>query len=120
MTDQIAIVAEIRSGMKPALEKRLQDGPPFDLAGEGFERHEVFIGDTDVVFVFTGPGASSQLARMAATPALFRHVLAMTGIVAGPRLLQQRYRWDRHARDGPASDPFSVGSRAGDRDPATR
>src|SRR6476646_3052090 len=25
MTDQIAIVAEIRSGMKPALEKRLQD-----------------------------------------------------------------------------------------------
>jgi len=88
MTDQTAIVAEIRPGMKPALEKRLQEGPPFDLAAEGFERHEVFIGDKDVVFVFTGPGAVSQLARMAATPALFRHVLAMTGLLAAPRLRQ--------------------------------
>jgi hypothetical protein len=39
---------------------------------------------------------------MAATPALFRHVLAMTGLVAAPRLLQQTYRWDRHSGDEPA------------------
>ncbi|HXD69808.1 MAG TPA: hypothetical protein VN615_08090 [Gaiellales bacterium] len=102
MTNQTAIVAEIRPGMKPALEKRLQEGPPFDLAAEGFERHEVFVGDKDVVFVFTGPAAASQLARMAATPALFRHVLAMTGILAAPRMLQQTYRWDRHSDDEPA------------------
>jgi hypothetical protein len=102
MTSQTAIVAEIRPGMKPALEKRLQDGPPFDLAAEGFERHEVFVGDRDVVFVFTGPGAVSQLARMAATPALFRHVLAMTGLLAAPRLLQQTYGWDRQAGGDPA------------------
>ena len=102
MTSQTAIVAEIRPGMKPALEKRLQDEPPFDLAAEGFERHEVFVGDRDVVFVFTGPGAVSQLARMAATPALFRHVLAMTGLLAAPRLLQQTYGWDRQAGGDPA------------------
>lgn len=102
MTSQTAIVAEIRPGMKPALERRLRDGPPFDLAAEGFERHEVFVGDRDVVFVFTGPGAISQLARMAAAPALFRDVLAMTGLVAAPRLLQGAYRWDREAGDGPA------------------
>jgi hypothetical protein len=113
MTSQTAIVAEIRPGMKPALEKRLQDGPPFDLAAEGFERHEVFVGDKDVVFVFTGPGAASQLARMATTPALFRHVLAMTGIVAAPRVLQQTYRWDRPGREEPAPDPFRVGSWGG-------
>jgi hypothetical protein len=101
---QTAIVAEIRPGMRPALEKRLQDGPPFDLAAEGFERHEVFLGDSHVVFVFTGPGAVSQLARMAATPALFQHVLAMTGLVAAPRLLQQAYRWDLRAGDEQARD----------------
>lgn len=50
MTDQTAIVAEIRPGMKPPLEQRLQD-------------------------VFTGPAAASQLARLAATPAMFRQCL---------------------------------------------
>src|SRR4029079_12701726 len=99
--------------MKPALEKRLQEGPPFDLAAEGFERHEVFVGDKDVVFVFTAPAAASQLARMAETPALFRHVLAMTGILAAPRMLQQTYRWDRPAREEPAPDHLGVGSWGG-------
>jgi hypothetical protein len=64
----------------------------------------VFVGDRDVVFVFTGPGAVSQLARMAATPALFRHVLAMTGLVTAPRLLHQTYRWDRQSGDEPAQN----------------
>ena len=64
----------------------------------------MFVGDKNVVFVFTGPGAVSQHARMAATPALFRHVLAMTRLVAAPRLLQQTYRWDRQASDEPAQN----------------
>ncbi len=68
MTNQFAIVAEIRPGMKPALERTLEAGPPVDLAVECFEHHEVFMGDADVVFVFTGPAATSQLHRMASMP----------------------------------------------------
>jgi hypothetical protein len=108
VTNQIAIVAQIRPGMKAALERTLQAGPPFDLAGEGFERHEVFVGDTDVVFVFTGPAATSHLHRMASTPALFRHIIKMTGILTAPRLLQQTFRWDREARREPADHPVSA------------
>ena len=68
MTDQIAILAEIRPGKRADLERVLAEGPPFDLTKEGFEHHEVFVGDSDVVFVFTGPGAASQVRRMAGTP----------------------------------------------------
>jgi hypothetical protein len=102
MTDQIAIVAEIRPGKRADLEQALAAGPPFDLTKEGFEHHEVFLGDKDIVFVFTGPGAASQLRRMAATPELFRHVVKMTNLLAAPRLLQQTFRWDRRAPDGAA------------------
>ena len=55
------------------------------------------------MFIFTGQGAVSQLARMA-TPTLFRHVLVMTGLVSAPRLLEQAYRWDRPAGDEAAQN----------------
>jgi hypothetical protein len=95
MTDQIAILAEIRPGKRADLERALAQGPPFDLAKAGFEHHEVFLGDTDIVFVFTGAGAASQLRRMAATPELFRQAIHMSDILAAPRLLQQTFEWRR-------------------------
>ena len=66
MTDQVAILADIRPGKRAELERVLAQGPPFDLTKEGFEHHEVFLGDNEVVFVFTGPGAARELQRLAA------------------------------------------------------
>jgi hypothetical protein len=111
MTDQIAILAEIRPGKRADLERMLAEGPPFDLTKEGFEHHEVFMGDSDVVFVFTGPSAASQLRRMAATPELFRQVVKMTDLLAAPRLLQQTFQWYRRGsnENAPATAPHSAG-----------
>jgi hypothetical protein len=95
MTDQIAIVAEIRPGKRAELERVLAAGPPFDPAAEGFEHHEVFLGDDVVAFVFTGPGAASELRRMAGTAQLFRQVVKMTNLLSAPRLLEQTFQWRR-------------------------
>jgi hypothetical protein len=95
MTDQIAVLAEIRPGRRADLERALAEGPPFDLAGEGFEHHEVFVGDSDVAFVFTGPGAAAELRRLAATPELFQRAIHMADLLAAPRLLEQTFRWNR-------------------------
>ena len=95
MTDKISVIAQIRPGKREALERLLEKGPPFDLEHEGFERHEVFLGDSDVVFLFTGPGAFTQLERMAASRALFAHVLKMTALVSAPRVLNQTFEWHR-------------------------
>jgi hypothetical protein len=99
MTDQIAVLAEIRTGKRAALEHALAEGPPFDLGKEGFEHHEVFVGDTDVVFIFTGPGAAAELRRLAATPELFRRTIHMADILSAPRLLEQTFRWNRHGTE---------------------
>ncbi len=95
MTDQIAILAQIRPGQRPALEHLLENGPPFDLAAEGFEHHEVFLGDTDVIFVFTGPGALSQLERVAAARDGFSELLKMSTLVTAPRILSQTFEWQK-------------------------
>jgi hypothetical protein len=88
VTNQIAIVAQIRPGMKPALERT--------------------VGDADVVFVFTGPAATSQLHRMASMPALLPNIVKMTGILTAPRLLQQTFRWEREPAVEPAGHPVSA------------
>lgn len=95
MTDQIAILADIRPGQRAALEHILQDGPPFDLAAEGFEHHEVFLGDADVLFVFDGPSARTQVERLAATRSLLGAFVKMSGVVSAPRVLEQTFAWDR-------------------------
>lgn len=93
MTDQVAVIAQIRPGKRDDLERMLDHGPPFDLTAEGFEHHEVFVGDNDVLFVFTGPGAMSQLQRMAASRALFAHVIRLTALVSAPRVLDRTFEW---------------------------
>jgi hypothetical protein len=100
MTDKISVIAQIRPGKRDELERLLEKGPPFDLADQGFERHEVFLGDSDVVFLFSGPGAITQLEHMAASRALFAHVLKMTGLVSAPRVLNQTFEWHRPAKAG--------------------
>ena len=48
----------------------------------------MFLGDTEVIFVFTGPAAASQLRDIAATPEHFRQATHMTEILSAPRLLE--------------------------------
>ena len=105
MTDQIGILAEIRPGQRPALERLLQEGPPFDPAAEGFEHHEVFLGDTEVVFIFDGPGARTQLQRLAATRSLLGAFVRMSSLVSAPRLLEQTFEWDRRAERASSGSP---------------
>ena len=93
MTDQIGIVAQIRPGRRAALEHALAQGPPFDLAREGFEQHEVLLGDDEIVFLFTGPGARSQLERMAASRSFLAEIARMTGLLSAPRLLDRTFEW---------------------------
>lgn len=100
MTDQIAVIAQIRPGKRDEFERLLEQGPPFDLAAEGFERHEVFVGDSEVLFIFTGPGAMSQLQRMAASRALFAHVLRLTALLSAPRVLDRTFEWEYDAATG--------------------
>jgi hypothetical protein len=100
--EQVTVVAEIRPGKRADLERALAEGSPFDLPFEGFEHHEVFVGDREAVFVFTGPGAAAELRRLAATPELFRHAIHMADVLAAPRLLERRFQWGhaagRHVR----------------------
>jgi hypothetical protein len=101
---RIAFVAEIRPGRKADLERILSEGPPFDLAGAGFERHRVFVGDHDAVFLFEGVNPLRAVQALATQRALTVQISKMMGILAAPRFLGEAYAWDRPAATAPTPE----------------
>ena len=92
---RIAFVAEIRPGRKPDLERILSEGPPFDLAGAGFERHRVFVGDHDAVFLLEGINPLKAVQTLSTQRSLTAQISKMMGILSAPRFLGEVYAWDR-------------------------
>jgi hypothetical protein len=88
ISDRVAILAQIRPGKRADLERALAHDHALGLTGENLEDPEVFLGESEVVFLFTGPGAASRLREIAETPEHFRQATRMTEILTAPRLLQ--------------------------------
>jgi hypothetical protein len=49
-----AVVVPFKEGAREQVAELLEDGPPFDPKALGLERHEVFLGDREAIFVFEG------------------------------------------------------------------
>ncbi len=95
-----AIVIPIAEGSRDAVGRLLESGPPFDpKLMWGLERHEVFLTETEAVFVFeTQPGPA--LEPLLTNPAIWRAARAWEEHLAGPpRLARSVYAWSRDSVD---------------------
>jgi hypothetical protein len=109
MSTQIAITAQIRPGKREQLARKLAEGPPFDLASHGFTRHQAFLGDQTVVFVFEGIGALERVNDL--SRALPMTELARMGLlVQTPQVLTDSFEWQA-AGGSTAPSPVTSGSR---------
>jgi hypothetical protein len=95
----IAIVLPLKEGMREIAAEYLVEGPPFDPRELGLMRHQVYLSDTEAVFVFETEGALDTLDRMLADPDFWALAKAWEHIAAGePRLATAAYVWPRHGR----------------------
>jgi hypothetical protein len=93
---RVAVVVPIRRGSSDRARELVAEGPPFDLESLGLERHDVFVGEREVVFLFGGDSAPAAVEALSHNPAVLKAALRWRGILAGPpRLLQQRFGWTR-------------------------
>ncbi len=92
-----AIVIPIEPESREAVQELLESGPPFDPERAwGLERHEVFLTDNEVIFVFAAePGPA--LEPLLSNPAVWRAAAAWRPHLAGPpRLATSVYSWSRN------------------------
>jgi hypothetical protein len=93
---RVAVVAPIKRGSAEAARRLIDEGPPFAVGELGFERHHVFVGEHEAVFVFEGGDAEAVVAALSLSPNAVKAVVRWRGVLAGPpRLACERFGWEQ-------------------------
>lgn len=90
----LAVVLPIREDTREQALALLAGGPPFDPARAGLDRHEVFVTDRELVFLFESAGGTATLERLLSRPELWRAALSWRNVIAAPpRIAELGYSW---------------------------
>jgi hypothetical protein len=91
--EKAAIVIPLRPGSKTEVEALLRYGPPFDPSTLGLIRHEVYVSDNEVIFVFHGlPSVFAQ--RLAEDDSFWNAATAWRPVIRGrARFADSAYSW---------------------------
>jgi hypothetical protein len=93
---RLVAVLPLKPGARARAEALLREGPPFDLEETQFDRHQVFVTDREVVFVFEGEGPSHTLHLPAEDPALWKAAAGWQACLSErPRIAVTAYSWER-------------------------
>ena len=77
----------------------LAEGPPFDLEALGLARHEAFLSESEVIFVFEVKHGLATLDEMLADPDFWSVASSWEHVIAGqPRFGSLVFEWPEHDR----------------------
>jgi hypothetical protein len=92
--ERLAVVVPLRKHAVERARLLLAAGPPFDLDRSGLVRHEVFMGEREVVFLFEGQSVFEVGQQLVRDPGAWRAALDWRGLMAGPpRLARSVFVW---------------------------
>ncbi len=104
--EQIAVVARLKSGAEPRAAELIAEGPPFELAHSGLERHTVYLSADEVMFVFEGHEVEWIVDGLVDEPFHWPLLAALEDwrplLEDNPRIARPAYSWKRKALDGAA------------------
>jgi hypothetical protein len=93
--DRIVLVAKLKPGSEDAAAEIVRSGPPYDPSEIGLVRHGVYLGGSEVVFVFDGSDVEQQLRDLLNDPvaspafAIWAPLLEET-----PSIAHELYYWE--------------------------
>jgi hypothetical protein len=91
---RVAVVAPIKYGAYSEARKLIEAGPPFDPTVTPLDSHDVFLTDTEVVFVFEGVGVREAVEALLEDVAVWQALVPWQQYLAGrPRLAEGLYHW---------------------------
>ena len=93
---RVVITAPLKAGSAQRVGEILREGPPFAVDETSLERHEVYLGDDELVFLFEGPGAEAVATGLFADPEVLGRVLRIGDHLAGrAHAPREVYSWRR-------------------------
>jgi hypothetical protein len=90
------VTAALKRGSTQTALALLKEGPPFDIEGSRLERHIVFLGDDQLVFVFEGEHAETEAGRLLETPRVLERAARLADVVdRQPSVPREVFSWER-------------------------
>jgi hypothetical protein len=90
----VGIVVPLRKRALADAAALIEQGPPFDLAVFGVERHEVLLSEREVIFLFEGAQLHETMQRLLRDRSVWQAASGWSRVIAGPpRLAEQRFGW---------------------------
>jgi hypothetical protein len=90
----MATIARLKPGAIHKARELLAEGPPFDPAASGCERHDVYLSGEWVVFVFEGLDVATLVEAITTDLGRSSSLAAWMPLVDGlPRILHCEYHW---------------------------
>ena len=83
-SDALAVVVPLKAGCLGRARKLLAKGPPVDPATFGLTQHEVYLSETEAVFVFRGSDVRARVSQAIRHPAVWRAGVAWQRCFAEP------------------------------------
>jgi hypothetical protein len=97
---RLVVVVPLKDGAYEKARVLLRKGPPFELEASDFDRHEVYLTEREVVFVFESAGATATLKLLAKDPSLWKVAAEWEKLMAEkPRKAETAYSWTRPEND---------------------
>lgn len=91
-----AIVVPLKEGAREAAQALLEVGPPFDPTMTELERHEVFLGEREAIFVFDSPIGIEAIRPLLEDAEVWRGLAAWGELLDGPpRFAEAAYAWTK-------------------------
>ena len=94
-----AVVLPLAEGRDEVVREFLAEGPPFDPASIGLERHQIFVTEREVVFVFETAEGLQAVARLLSEPEFWEVVSSWERCASSePRVAAAAYAWEPSSR----------------------
>jgi hypothetical protein len=92
---RVVITAKLKSGSHEAAAELLRAGPQYDPGEIGLVRHGVYLGSSEVVFLFEGPDVENQLRDLLNDQAVTASFAAWGPLLEDtPSIAHELYYWE--------------------------
>ncbi len=95
----LLVIVPLEPGARGQVQALLEQGPPFDPAQVGLERHHVFVTETEVAFLFQA-GSRQAIERLRTDPSILAAAAWQESVAGPPRIAEEAYAWVRAGAAG--------------------
>lgn len=93
--ERVVVTARLKRGSEDAAADIVRAGPPYDPREIGLVRHGVYLGGSEVVFVFEGPNLEQELLDLLNDPATSAAFAVWGPLLEGsPSIAHELFYWE--------------------------